>query len=280
MAGQDFHGLVSERCGVKLNIAINGACGRMGRTIGRLLFQSKDLALAAALERRGHSDEGKDYGVLLGMESCGVAVHDHMHGRANALIDFSAPESTMLRLKECLETRTPMVIGTTGLGPKHIAALRKASKKIPCVISTNMSVGVNVLFQIAPEIVKALGPEYDIEIVETHHNQKKDSPSGTARTLAEKCAEARGWKTDRALTHGRKGLQPRKQNEIGMHAVRAGGVVGEHRLILASSGDVFEITHRAQTRDIFAAGALRAARFAAHARPGLYSMADVLRHGS
>jgi 4-hydroxy-tetrahydrodipicolinate reductase len=177
--------------------------------------------------------------------------------KVDALIDFSTPEAALQRLEECVNTGTPAVICTTGFNDAHRAKIAEAAKKIPILLSSNTSVGVNLLFKRVPEIAKALGKDYDIDIVETHHRFKKDAPSGTAKTLAERIEAATGRKPT-------------------VHAVRSGDVVGEHRIVFGSLGDSIEIIHRASTREIFAKGSVEAATWLAAAKPGFYSMLDVI----
>src|SRR5688572_5987385 len=222
-----------------MKIAINGACGRMGRTVAR-------LAKEAGIEVSASIDVLKEPGVTRTLES-----------RADALIDFSMPEASLARLKECVATKTPAVICTTGFSEAQKAEIAKAAKKIAVVFSSNTSLGVNLLFKIVPEIARMLGKEYDMDIVETHHRFKKDAPSGTAKTLAERIEAATGRK-------------------VSVHALRSGDVVGDHRVVFGALGDSIEIIHRASSRDIFAKGALEAATWAAKAKPGLYTMLDVL----
>jgi 4-hydroxy-tetrahydrodipicolinate reductase len=225
-----------------MRIAVNGACGRMGQAVLRLAKEA-GFEVAAAI------DVAEAPGVVRSLDR-----------QADVLVDFSLPPAAMDRLEECVRTRTPMVIGTTGFADAQRERISAAAKEIPVLLSANMSVGMNVLFKLVPGIVKALGKEYDLDIVETHHRFKKDAPSGTARSLAEKIEAATG----------------RRAN---MHAVRSGDVVGEHQVILGTLGESIEIVHRAGSRDIFARGALEAARWLAKARPGLYSMADVIAAG-
>lgn len=222
-----------------MKIAINGACGRMGRTVAR-------LAKEAGIEVAASIDVQEEAGIVRSLEK-----------RADALIDFSTPEAALARLKECVETKTPAVVCTTGFTEAQKAEIAKAAKKVAVVFSSNTSVGVNLLFKFVPEVAKTLGKDYDMDIVETHHRFKKDAPSGTAKTLAERIEAATGRK-------------------VSVHAVRSGDVVGDHRVIFGTLGDSIEIIHRASSRDIFAKGALEAAAWAAKAKPGLYSMLDVL----
>ncbi|HEX7900183.1 MAG TPA: dihydrodipicolinate reductase C-terminal domain-containing protein [Planctomycetota bacterium] len=222
-----------------MNIAINGACGRMGRTVAR-------LAKEAGIEVAASIDVLEEPGITRTLES-----------RADALVDFSMPEASLARLKECVATKTPAVICTTGFSEAQKAEIAKAAKKIAVVFSSNTSLGVNLLFKFVPEVARMLGKDYDMDIVETHHRFKKDAPSGTAKTLAERIEAATGRK-------------------VSVHAVRSGDVVGDHRVVFGALGDSIEIIHRASSRDIFAKGALEAAAWVAKAKPGLYTMLDVL----
>jgi len=173
-----------------------------------------------------------------------------------------------------------MVIGTTGFGEEQISELKGLAAALPCVFSPNMSVGVNLLFEIAGRMAEVLGDDYDIEIVEAHHRHKKDAPSGTAGKLAEILAKARGQNLEKVAVYGRQGITGERAKEtIGIHAVRGGDIIGDHTVIFAGPAERIELTHRAHSRDTFARGAVRAARFVATAPPGLYSMQDVLRKG-
>jgi 4-hydroxy-tetrahydrodipicolinate reductase len=187
----------------------------------------------------------------------------------------------MRRLAECVKLKTAAVLCTTGLGEAEGRKIREASKRIAVLQASNTSVGVAALLRAIPDLARLLGDAYDIEIIETHHRGKKDAPSGTAVTLAERLAAATGraWPAD--FTFGRKGnTGERGAVEVGVHAVRAGGVIGEHTVLFASDDDLITVTHRAGSRDLFARGALRAAAFAAKAKPGLYGMNDVLTQPS
>jgi 4-hydroxy-tetrahydrodipicolinate reductase len=222
-----------------MRIAVNGACGRMGQAVQRAA-------------REGGVEVAVQIDVL---EAPGVA--RSLTQKLDALVDFSTPEGALERLAECVKTGTPAVVCTTGFSEAQKARIAEAARSVAVVLSSNTSVGVNLLFKVVPEIARTLGKEYDLDIVETHHRFKKDAPSGTARTLADRIEAATG----------------RKPN---VHSVRSGDVVGEHRVIFGALGDSIEIIHRASSRDIFARGAIEAARWAAQARPGLYSMLDVL----
>jgi len=261
-----------------IRIAVNGAAGRMGRRLVALIAEEKDLRLVAALEQAGHPDLGRDAGELAGCGALGVAVRDVWDERADVLIDFSAPAGTMGRVREAVEKRCAMVIGTTGLTDQQKAEIEKASGRIPVLLAPNMSLGMNLMFRLAAEAAAALGAEYDVEIVEAHHRFKKDAPSGTALRLAEEIARATGRDVAKDTVHGRHGRDAlRKSGEIGLHAVRAGDIVGDHTVIFSALGERIELVHRAHTRDTFARGALRAARFLAGGTAGLYAITDVLR---
>lgn len=222
-----------------MKIAINGACGRMGQAVAK----------AAA-------DAGVDVAERIDVvEAAGVS--RNLSKKVDAMVDFSTPEAALERLAECVKAKTAAVVCTTGFTDAQKAQITAASKKIPVIFSSNMSVGVNLLFKRVPEIARTLGETYDIDIIETHHRFKKDAPSGTAKTLAERIESATG----------------RKPN---VHSVRSGDVVGEHRIIFGTLGESIEIIHRASTRDIFAKGSIEAAKWAAKAKPGLYTMLDVI----
>jgi dihydrodipicolinate reductase len=198
--------------------------------------------------------------------------------KGDVIVDFTSPSSTVLNLAAAKKAKVPIVVGTTGLTDEEEGVAKSASRFIPVLLSANMSVGINLLFRIAPEIANLLGEDYNIEIIEAHHNKKKDSPSGTAKTLSRLIAEARGRLLEKVAVYGRKGKTgERDKKEIGIHAVRAGDIVGDHTVIYAGDNERVEITHRAHSRDVFARGALSAAAFLADKSPGLYSMQDVLK---
>ena len=239
----------------------------MGRTIATLALQDFDavFSLAAALEAAGHDALGRDFGTVLGRSSAlGVKVVDDAKAaisRGDVLIEFTTPEVTVAHTQFAQELRKPMVIGTTGLSDAQRTMVQEATKVIPIVLSPNMSLGVNVLFELAQLAAQRLGLAYDVEVVESHHRQKKDAPSGTAKRLVEVLAAAR--------------KQP--ASAVPVHAVRAGDIVGDHTVILAGPAERLELTHRAHSRDVFAQGALTAAAFVAKQRPGLYDMPDVIK---
>jgi len=258
-------------------VVISGAAGRMGRTLVRLTHESADLQLVGAVEAAGHPNMGCDAGVLAGVGETKIPVIDTLPEKFDVMIDFSLPEGSIERIEQCAALGAPCVVGTTGFSTGQRASIKKASEKAAVVLSPNMSVGVNVLFHAAAELARTLGEDYDIEIVEAHHRFKKDAPSGTAIKIAEEIARASGRNFSEAAVHGRGPTSaPRKHGEIGIHAVRGGDIVGEHVIYYTALGERLELKHVAHSRDTFARGALRAARWVADRGPGLYSMADVL----
>jgi len=263
-----------------IKVVVTGAGGRMGGRLVSLIKESSDLQLVGAVERKGHSAVGEDAGEVAGCGRLGITVSDDLTAladRAEVLIDFTAPEATLANLEVMAARRKAMVIGTTGLSPEQLAALRARSKQIPCVFAPNMSVGINVILKVLAQMARALGEDYDIEVLEAHHRLKKDAPSGTAIKLAQVLAEAAGKDLDAVAAYGRKGvIGERKWGEIGMQVIRAGDIVGDHTVLFGGMGERIEITHRAQSRDTFARGALRAARWVVKQPPGLYDMQDVL----
>jgi 4-hydroxy-tetrahydrodipicolinate reductase len=261
-----------------IRVAVHGAAGRMGRILIRLIAESEDLRLAGAVEAPGHAALGQDAGLLAGAGApAGVLVSDALPEEMDVAMDFSLPEGAMACVEACVARGTPVVVGTTGFSAQETGRLAAAAKKTAVLVSPNMSVGVNVLFRAAGQVARMLGPEYDVEIVEAHHRFKKDAPSGTALKLAQEIASATGRDLAKEARHGRgPGPAPRQEGEIGLHAVRGGDIVGEHTVYFAALGERLELKHVAQSRETFARGALRAARWLADRGPGLYGMADVL----
>ena len=258
-------------------IAIIGAAGRMGRRIAALAIESQKFDIVAATEAPGSDAIGKDIGDLAGVGHFGVAVTGDLGDTfPDVAIDFSLPEGTLRALPVCRKKGTAMVIGTTGLTESQQAELADTASDIPIVHASNYSVGVNVLLKVVADVAKTLGPDYDIEISETHHRFKKDAPSGTAISLARSICQARGVDYGEAVTFGRGGHCPRKSGEIGMHAVRVGDTVGEHQVYFGNLGETVTIAHSAHTRDTFVNGALRAATWIVGKKPGIYDMRHVL----
>jgi 4-hydroxy-tetrahydrodipicolinate reductase len=243
----------------------------MGRELCRTALETQDIELVGGTEGPGAPELGADLGELCGARRIGVVATDDPPEGTEVLVEFTTAEATV----EHLSYRRPVVIGTTGFSKEQLAKVEEATKDVPIVLAPNMSVGVNLLREVVRELSAELAA-YDVEVVEAHHKNKKDAPSGTALLLARAAADGRGQNLDEVAVYGREGVSPRKEGEIGIHALRGGAVVGEHRLIFYSEGEEIEITHRALSRRTFAAGALRAAKFIATARPGLYAMRDVL----
>ena len=261
-----------------LRLAIPGAGGRMGRMIIRLIAESPGLRLGVATERAGSPSIGQDAGLLAGVAPLGVRVAPaDAPLDADVLIDFTAPGATAELVPRAAAAGVGAVVGTTGLGDRERDVLERAAERIPIVCAANMSLGVNVLFGLLRQAASALGGDYDVEIVEAHHRQKRDAPSGTALAMAGVLAEALGRDLAADLRHGRHGdVGARTPREIGIHAVRGGDVVGDHTVYFYGSGERLELTHRASSRETFARGALRAAEWLRDRDPGLYDMQDVL----
>lgn len=260
-----------------VKVAINGAAGRMGKLLVRLVCEEERFELVSALERPQHPDSGKDAGIVAGAGQTGVKISSELDGEVDVLIDFSEPSSTLQRLRQCVENNIAMVIGTTGHNQEGLEEIRNSASQIPIVLSPNMSLGVNLLVEILPKVARALGGGFDIEIVEAHHRFKKDAPSGTALKLAEAIAEALGISLEENVVYGRHGIPgERTSSEIGVFAVRAGDIVGEHTVVFGGLGERIEIKHIAHSRECFARGALRSAEFIVSQPSGLYSMRDVL----
>lgn len=258
-----------------IQLAIAGAAGRMGQRIIALAAADQRFTLAAALESPTSERLGRDAGELAAVGKLGVPITDKLPSNFDVLIDFSVAAATQRWLDECLRAGRAIVIGTTGHDASQRAAIEAAAHHIPVLRSANMSVGVNALLAAAEHLARSLGPAYDVEIIETHHRFKADAPSGTA--LAFKDAVVRGRADLTRLTHGRTGQTgQRPPDEIGIHAVRGGDVVGEHDIRFVTLGESITLRHVAHSRDTFARGALAAAAWLASRRPGLYAMTDVL----
>jgi 4-hydroxy-tetrahydrodipicolinate reductase len=262
------------------DVVVAGAAGRMGNRLVALLHEERDLRLVAALEAPGHAALGRDAGDVAGVGRVSVPITADAEaalGKDRILIEFSVPEASLAHARLVARQGGRAVIGTTGFTPAQRDELAAIGRSIPIVVAPNMSVGVNVAFRILADMARMLGDDYDVEIVETHHRFKKDAPSGTALRMAEVVAQALGRDLAQNAVYDRHDkLAERTRKEIGMAALRSGDVVGEHTVSFGALGERLELTHRAQSRDNFARGALRAARFIASARPGLYSMQDVL----
>lgn len=260
-----------------LSLVVMGVTGFMGGTVLRLA-RADGTPVAAGLDRAEQIDKTANLDLFCGSDPATVLTK----APGATIIDFTAPVATMNTLEAAVKYGNPMVIGTTGLSAEEKARLDEAATHIPLFFSPNMSVGVNALLDVLPRLVRVLGPEYDLEIVEMHHNRKKDAPSGTALRLGECLAEARDWKLDDVSACCREGLiGPRPKAEIGIQTVRGGDVVGVHTIYFAGEGERIEVTHHAHSRENFARGALRAARWLTGQKPGkVYTMQDLLRENA
>jgi 4-hydroxy-tetrahydrodipicolinate reductase len=258
-----------------MRLVIAGAGGRMGRTLIEMVLRSPDLELAGALELAGSPLIGKDAGELVGQPNAVRISSGFASG--DCLIDFTRPEGTLANLDQCVAKGMRMVIGTTGFTGPQNEHITQAAKRIAIVKAPNMSAGVNLAITLAERAASALGESYDVEIIEAHHRHKVDAPSGTALGFGAAIAGALGRDLARDAVHGRKGeVGERKPGSIGFHAVRGGDIVGDHTVLFAGEGERLEITVRSGSRATYATGALRAARFLAGKRSGLYDMQDVL----
>lgn len=260
-----------------IKIAVTGACGRMGRLIIGNILESDDLELAAAIDITGI---GKDIGEVMGTGKLNIPVSDakdidNVLGKSDpdVLIDFTIASSAIDNILAATRNKVRLVVGTTGFSRDQRTLMDRAIKdsSIAAVISPNFSIGVNVFWGLLAEAAKRL-EDYDIEIIEAHHNKKKDAPSGTANKAAEIISEVLGGKD---IIYGRHGISPRKK-EIGVHAVRGGDIVGDHTVLFAGDGERIEIKHQAHSRQAFAKGAIKASRWVYQASPGIYEMKDVL----
>ncbi|MFA5864127.1 MAG: 4-hydroxy-tetrahydrodipicolinate reductase [Phycisphaerae bacterium] len=260
-----------------INLAITGACGRMGQRIATLALQDSAFQIVSPLERADHPDLGKNYGHVLPNPKLDVILRDTLQDNPSVLIDFTTPESTTHWIDVCKNCNLPMIVGTTGLTEKELTIIKTVAQKIPIVQAPNMSIGMNLLFQLVEQMARVLGQNYDIEIVEQHHRFKKDAPSGSALGLLESIAKGLNKDPKQIAAFGRAGREAtRKPGEVTLHALRLGDTVGEHAVHFGTLGETVTLSHSAHSRDTFAQGALRAAAWIVTKPPGLYSMQDVL----
>lgn len=262
-------------------VVVCGAMGRMGKAVLAVLRErAHGCVLAGAVEAARHPALGRDAFEAAGLGRADVLVSDDFAraiAGADVAVDFTHAASSVDHARAAAAAGKAIVIGSTGFTAEQTGAVRAAAGSVPCVLSPNMSVGVNLMFKTAADMAKVLGDDYDVEIVEVHHRFKKDSPSGTAVKLADAVAGALGRTMEDAGVYGRQGMVgERSRKEIGVFAVRAGDVVGEHTIVFGGMGERLEITHRAHSRDTFARGAVRAAAWVAGKPPGLYDMKAVL----
>ena len=263
-----------------IKVAVAGAAGRMGRTLVTGIAAHERLSLTAAADRPGAPEAGEDAGRLAGIGDLGASIREDIQPSLDAfdvLIDFTIPSAALRHVGLCAEAGKAMVIGTTGFDAEGLATIREAAECIPILLSPNMSVGVNVTFMLVEQAARILGDEVDVEVFEAHHRHKIDAPSGTAVRMGEILARALGRDFAANAVYGREGeTGERERKTIGFHSLRGGDIVGDHTVTFAGTGERLEITHRASSRENFAAGALRAALFVHGREPGFYGMEDVL----
>ncbi len=270
--------------GAATKVLLLGAAGRMGQALTRLIATGAvpGLELAGAIDRADSPLAGQDAGTAAGVRALGVRISGDLAAalaaRPDVAVDFSFHAATAAAAPKMAAAGVPWVVGTTGLDDAERDAIVRTAKKIPVVLASNMSLGVNLLFALVQQAARALkGRGYDCEIVERHHRRKKDAPSGTALFLGEAVAKGYGWNLKDVAVDGRSGLPgERPEKEIGFHAVRGGDIVGDHTVLFAADGECVEISHRATSRDTLALGGLRAAAWLPGHAPALYGMSDVL----
>ncbi|WP_029915675.1 4-hydroxy-tetrahydrodipicolinate reductase [Pelobacter seleniigenes] len=263
-----------------MKVAIVGAAGRMGGRLIHAVAEAQGLELVGATERSGHPQLGMDAGLVAGAGELGVTISADLAAvmkQADVLIDFTFPEVTLQNIEVCARLGKMIVSGSTGFTPAQKDRVAQYAEQIPVVLAPNMSVGVNACFKLLKEAARILGDDFDVEIVELHHNKKKDSPSGTAVRMGEVVAETLGRDYNQVANYHREGMcGARSKDEIGMQTVRGGDIVGEHTVYFIGMGERIEISHRAMSRDMFARGAARACQWLQGKGPGLYDMQDVL----
>jgi 4-hydroxy-tetrahydrodipicolinate reductase len=263
-----------------MKLAIAGAGGRMGRVLTRIVHETKGTEVAGGLEAQGSPHVGADMGELAGLGALGVAITGDAAAllkKVDGILDFTVPKATVALAGLTAQARIVHVIGTTGIDEAGEVAIKLAARRTPIVKSGNMSLGVNLIAALVRKVAASLGEDFDIEILEMHHRQKIDAPSGTALLLGDAAAQGRGIDLKSRWVRSREGhTGARKDGDIGFAALRGGSVVGEHTVMFAGPAERIEISHRAESRDIFARGAVRAALWARQQKPGLYSMTDVL----
>ena len=265
-----------------IRVVITGICGRMGRCITRCVAQQTDMQLVGAIQYPSHPHIGSDAGVVAGIGDIGVPITGKLGDvlqNADVVIEFSKPEAALEYLQQVVNIDKAIVIGTTGFDSDELATVKALASDIRCVMAPNMSLGVNVMIQALDLIAKALGDDYNIEVIEAHHSHKVDSPSGTALRLAEMVTETLGQDLGEVGIYGRRGIigvRPKKQ--IGIHAVRGGDIAGDHTVLFTTEGEQLSIVHRSHSREAFAKGAIRAARWVVNAPKGLHDVSEILFH--
>ena len=263
-----------------IRVLVTGATGKMGRRVIDLVHADPELELVGAVTHRTHTALERDAGEVAGIGPIGVVLEHNCTrtlAQAHVIIDFSVADAALAYIRLAAAHTKAIVVGTTGFTASQHDEIRRLSQNMPCFIAPNMSVGVNVMLHVLRQLVTLLGPGYDIEILEAHHRTKVDAPSGTALRMAAVVAEARGNRLDDIAVYGRRGMIGRRsETEVGIQVVRAGEIVGEHTVLFGGLGERLELVHRSQSRDTFASGALRAAKWVMQQPRGLYSMEDLL----
>jgi 4-hydroxy-tetrahydrodipicolinate reductase len=263
-----------------LNVIVCGVGGRMGSAVVRAIQQTPGVKLVAGIDKPGSPRLEKDAGEISAAGHFGLTVSERIEPYlkpGTVIIDFTQPEASLTYLKAAAKKAAPIVIATTGFNPQQLSEIKRLSRRVPILLSANTSFGINVLGALLAKAAKMLGDDYDVEIIEAHHRFKKDAPSGTALALGRSVAGALNRDLEKVGIHGRKGIVgERSKKEIALLSVRAGDIVGEHTVIFGGIGERLEFTHRAHSRDTFAHGAIRAARWLVRQKPGLYGMQDVL----
>jgi len=259
---------------------VAGAGGRMGSRIINMIHKTEGITLNAVFEHPDSPAVGQDAGPIAGLEVLGVTVADSLDSvidQGDVIIDFTVSEASLKHSRIAAFHRKPIVIGTTGLAKEKLDEIRQLAKDFPCVLAPNMSVGINLLYKLVDTAAKVLGDDYDVEIIEAHHRMKKDAPSGTALQLGKVIAASLGRDFDEVGLFERHGfIGERSKKEIGIQTLRAGDIVGEHTVLFGGIGERIEIVHKASSRDTFAKGAVRAARWIVEQPAGFYDMQDVL----
>jgi 4-hydroxy-tetrahydrodipicolinate reductase len=263
-----------------VNAVVTGAAGRMGGKVINLISTTDNIRVAGAVEVSGHPIIGRDIGQSLGLGNTGILVSDNLADcidKADVVIDFTSHDASLKNLKTASEKNCAIVIGSTGFNAGELDEIKRLAVKSRCVLTPNMSVGVNVMLKVLEYCAGILKDDYDVEIIEAHHHLKKDAPSGTAMQMAKVIADKLGRDMDKSLVYARRGLiGERTKKEIGIQTVRAGDITGDHTVIFGGIGERLEIIHRAHSRDNFAKGAIRAAQWIVNQKSGLYDMQDVL----
>lgn len=263
-------------------IIVCGGCGKMASLVASEIYQDENLQLVGIIEAPDHPSLGKDWGTITGIGEVNVIIQndldaDELINQCDTVVEFTNPEATMEHLEICLKHGKPMIIGTTGLSDIQVKRIEETARSIPVILSPNMALGVNILFELVRTVSRILDDQYDIEIIETHHHYKKDAPSGTAKKIAEIIANEKHIDLEKMAVYGRSGnIGQRKKGEIGIHAIRAGNISGEHTVIFNSVGERLEVSHKAYNKEAFAQGTIKAIHFILNKKKKLFTMREVL----